>query len=400
MSSPSDGLPDPLLLPLATGQAKDPDFDYGRGLVAGGIYVDPASGVKVVRVTDADTPSGNVACRVNYAAAGPHFSLPRDERWSTMYFQARHSSAPYQRAWFVDIDILTLECAHYRLAPDDLHGADGENAFAFSYNPETPHIAYTCAGSSIKRIDTITGQEVPGDGFPKNLGMGRGSILYVDRHDEWFACEKFQKLTKYFWNSKTDQLYTFDEWHGAQVRLDRNGLWGYIEWDGPQGVQVKTVDLETGQVSEPVEFRVSHPGSPPGYVVGVNPGTQGGFQLEQYNPVTQRLTELGGRGEIVNGSGHHADQWVHGNRPGLSQWVLVSTFGHNDPAVFYDAIGLHTLNPHDVNPRLLCHTDSKVDDYYDQPHANQSPNGRLVGWETSMNNAGGRTDIFVARVPG
>jgi hypothetical protein len=49
--------------------------------------------------------------------------------------------------------------------------------------------------------------------------------------------------------------------------------------------------------------------------------------------------------------------------------------------------------------RLLAHHDSSPgNDYYAQPHATLSPDGRLVMWTSNMNRSR-RKDVFLAVVP-
>src|SRR6267143_4463102 len=52
---------DPLQLPAATtpGQTPDGVFTYGRSLAAGQTYVDPLSGVTVLKLTDSTHPISN-----------------------------------------------------------------------------------------------------------------------------------------------------------------------------------------------------------------------------------------------------------------------------------------------------------------------------------------------------
>ncbi len=53
------------------------------------------------------------------------------------------------------------------------------------------------------------------------------------------------------------------------------------------------------------------------------------------------------------------------------------------------------------NWRLLAHHYSAEDktDYYTQPHATISPDGKVVMWGSEMNVVTGRVDVFIALTP-
>ncbi len=74
---PSDGVPDPTLLPVASGQA--PDYAAWSALnvpnrPAGYRYNDPVTGVKVWKVTSATVPAANTGAGHDYAEGGAQVS--------------------------------------------------------------------------------------------------------------------------------------------------------------------------------------------------------------------------------------------------------------------------------------------------------------------------------------
>src|SRR5262245_26824011 len=74
---PTDGIPDPTLLPQATGQAPDLTA-YGNmnmpSQPAGYSYNDPVTGVKVWKVTSPTVPASNTGAGHDYAEGGAQVS--------------------------------------------------------------------------------------------------------------------------------------------------------------------------------------------------------------------------------------------------------------------------------------------------------------------------------------
>jgi hypothetical protein len=389
-------------LPVADGQPRSSGFSYGRNLRAGESYSDPTTGVSVYKVTDANTPPGNSRAYHSYAAGGPFISLPwgANNAWYTLYFHPRFVS---NDAWFVDFNIETGQFANYRQGPSDLQGADGENAFAFSFNPATPRIGYKNPGSYIERFDTETMADANTGFFPKNLspwGIDRGHQFKVDVNDGWFATEQYPKRQVVLWNSQTNEVRFHDESDITGIHLDLSGVYGFVEVDHSSGnVQFRRWDLAGNQLYGRSSVFQSHSATLRGYLVSVDPSTSGGPQLYQYEATADRVTNLGAPGEVINSSGHFAGQWVHGNGSGTGQWALFSGWGSPNGSKVNNAIVFIPLDYPAREVRLLAHHDSSPgNDYYAQPHATLSPDGQLVMWTSNMNGSG-RLDVFVAVVP-
>jgi hypothetical protein len=82
------------------------------------------------------------------------------------------------------------------------------------------------------------------------------------------------------------------------------------------------------------------------------------------------------------------------------EWGLVSTFTSNKlPSVgrFTDEIFQLKLDGSRQVRRLLHHH-SIYASYYDSPRANISRDGRFVAFTSNWGHAGGRRDLFVARI--
>ena len=99
---------------------------------------------------------------------------------------------------------------------------------------------------------------------------------------------------------------------------------------------------------------------------------------------------------------HLSRGWLaeHGNEPGLDRWVLASAYNGGSERLLHEGVGFWQIS--DVtasNWRLLAHHYSAGNkrDYYTQPHATMSPDGKVVMWGSEMNVVTGRMDVFIAR---
>jgi len=398
------GPADPTLLPVATKQAPYLRAYEALGvgaLKAGGSYLDPATGVTVYRVTDAHTPAGNQRAVPDYADGGPFMSLPwtsGGKTYYTLYLQVRVGSNEH---YLVDFNYGDGAFSNWRGAPT---GASGELLWSFSSSPATPRIAYYLAGRTLHRYDTEGMTQANIGNFPHTFGIGKdGDWLSVDTNDRWFVCqEKFDGGTIAAWNSQTNV-----EHRGAtaEPHMIRDGSFvmgaedrasTHENLSGQVVSNTALLNLATGVLTRPDQPE-SHPaGAANGFFMSVNPHQRGGPQLYRFEAATATQTRLGGRGAIIGGSGHFAGQWVVDNLPGLSMWMLFSGWGSR--GLLNNAIAFIPFNATPDNVRLLAHHYSQVTDYYAQPHATVSPDGRLVLFGSDMN-ASGRIDAFLVKVP-
>jgi len=394
---------DPSLSPIAAGQTADFDA-YGpslRALAAGSAYADPVTGVRVHKVTDEQTPASNERGVPDYSDGGPFISLP----WSsggttyyTLYLQVRVGTNQH---YLVDFNYTDGTFSNWRGAPT---GAGNEITWSFSNNPATPRIAYYLAGQTLHRYDTGAMALADVGNFPHTFGIGQnGDWLSVDMNDRWFVCqEEFDGGTVAAWDSQTDveHLAATGEPHmirdGSFVMSAENRASNHEELNGQVVSNSALLNLTTGVLTRPDQPE-SHPaGAANGLFMSVDPNQGGGNQLYSFDPVTETETHLGGRGAIIGSSGHFAGQWVVNNLVGLSMWMLFSGWG--DGGLLDNAVGFIPFNATTGNVRLLAHHYSQVTDYYAQPHATISPDGKLVLFGSDMSGSG-RIDAFLVVVP-
>ena len=401
---PTGAIADPTLLPIASGQ--EPNHGaYAAldvpALSAGSAYLDPTTGVTVYRVTDARTPIANERGQPDYSDGGPFISLPweRDgDTHYTLYLAVRPVPSFH---YLVDFDYTAGTFENWREAP--VQG--NEITFSFSNNPDTAQIAYYLEDRTLHRYDTGAMATADTGNFPHTFAIGReGDWLSVDMNDRWFVCqEEFDGGTVAVWNSETNV-----EHHGAtgEPHMIRDGSFvmgaenrasDHEELTGHVVSNTALLNLATGELTRPDQPE-SHPaGAANGFFMAVDPNQGGGNQLYRFEAATGFETHLGGRGDIIGSSGHFAGQWVVNNEPGLDLWMLFSGWGGS--SIVIDAIAFVPFNATSGNVRLLAHHYSSVgEDYYAQPHATLSPDGKLVLFGSNMNDSG-RIDAFLAIVP-
>ena len=385
--------PNPTLLPAAAGQDKDASFRYGRDLNAGGSYVDPLTGVIVIKLSDASTPASNVRVTVHGAQVAS-VSLPwgANGEMRTVGLNARDQ---FTRPWLVDVNTQTFALSNWRNLDTKWGGSDAVSAIAFS--PRDPRIVYVAStGGQIRKYDTQTGAFVTDAFFPKTIpGLSRGSILFVSRDENVFVVTKYNRQWFKYWTVSTNSVCQGGTGQGG---LSPDGRWGWGTEEDNQSNFAYKVATNDCSTSQPFTFRVSHPAGVDKHLVGGDPTRSGGPQMHYWDLENDEKVELLGPGELIGGSRHMAGNWVIGQPD--PPWAMVSTFTRH--GIFKHAIGYFRLDPANPDPRILVHTDSEVQDASDflaQPHAAWSPDGRVVVWE-SRSGGGSRIDSFMALVPG
>ena len=143
-----------------------------RNAPAGTSWVNPSTGVRMVKITDATTPSANGGSRIPYGSGGPHISLPLD---GTGKVSVSLSNRPL-------FDITPGGGPTNWRTP--VNGVAGDLTFAFSRNPSTPWRAYQVVGSTLHRINHVTNTADTGDGFPYDLtGLVSGTPQWLSVAD-------------------------------------------------------------------------------------------------------------------------------------------------------------------------------------------------------------------------
>jgi len=391
--TPATGAGDPTQLPAATGQDESATFTYGRTLKAGESYVDPTTGVTVLKLTDANTPIPNARVTVHTAQV-TSVSLP----WGTngaMRTISVMERDTYSHPYLVDVNTQTLAISNWRSVDAAWGGSDAEGAIAFS--PTQPQIVYVASGSQIQKYNTATNAFVSDGTFPKTIsGLARGSILFVSADENVFVVTQYQRQWFKYWHVDTGSLCQGGTGQGG---LTPGGAWGWGETEDANSNMAYKVNTADCSTSSPFTFRTVHPAGVVGnFLAAIDPSTSGGPQTHYWDMQTDQDVDLGTHGGLIGGSSHMAGNWVVGQPS--PPWALVSTFTPNGALV--NAIGFFRLDGSNPDPRLLAHTDTypvNDQDFYAQPHAASSPDGRIVVWSSNQHQSP-RIDVFMAIVPG
>ncbi len=392
------GTADPTLLPVASGQVKDPSFSYGRNLQAGESYVDPVTGVTVIKLSDATTPMGNEWASVHQGQV-TSVSMPwgANGEMRTVSVGIRTN---FTSVWLADVNIQTGQVSNWRNVGSQWGSSDAMSAIAFS--PRDPRTVYVGSTDQIRKWDTSTDTFVSDGTFPKTIpGLGRGSILFVSADEKVFVVTQYNRQWWKYWHVDTDQVIAPASAVNGQGSVNPSGAWGAGADNDNLSNYMYKINTTTGARSDPPfgRFRVSHPAHIVGnYVIGGDPTRSGGAQLHFWDLDADTKIELGTPGSITPGSRHFAGNWVVGQPD--PPWALVSTFVPR--GLIRDAVGFVRLDGGNPDPRLLCHTDSYSDDWAGdfraQPHAASSPDGKVVIF-SSRSGGGPRIDVFMALVP-
>ena len=180
---PSGGTADPSLLPLATGQAAVSASAYTalpyysasgaqvgtnpRNMAVGSYYVDPTTGVKVVRLTSPTAPywsSGMWMSGVDYAEGGLRVGRPSGTSYPIPVVSVGSGGGQGFR-------LITFDLSSYAvgLRVGSVPGGSAEIARAMSY--VTPNVMYTIDGGVLRKWNVAgsTAVEIVSAPFPKDL---------------------------------------------------------------------------------------------------------------------------------------------------------------------------------------------------------------------------------------
>jgi hypothetical protein len=407
-----EGDADPTQLPAADGRQPAPGT-YGRTLTSGQTYEDPNTGVVVLKVTDPVTPIPNLFMDHGYSEGGPIISQPWRGSDGNTYYTLKVAQH------LVDLRYSTLELLNWRPLSHR-----GEIGVAFSLNPATPRIAYVITSDAgIKRVDrynTATNRVENVGNWPWIVtALGENlDWLQTNLNDTWFvamlkegpptnpgsligtvvAFRPSDGLQQDF--TPVETLASHDEPH-----IDRELPFVYIATNTDERQNI-IGNLETGAIRVPTNSVIQsddHEAPLRGMVTGLSNFTR--YRDYYYDVRTDQTVEYTSADNTIGfpGDWHMAGQWVmpgSGNGAGPSQWFTMDAWGAPDPQADIQSGFIGFVRPSPFSARLLVAHDSRVDTYQSQPQTTLAPDGKLAMWSSNMQNAqGGRTDVFVARVP-
>lgn len=314
---------DPTQLPVANHQIPDFAAYTGRSLAAGQSYNDPATGVRVWKVTSATSPVANGEATHDYSSGAVQISRAWGGNKHTVLaqFGGTHRLVDFTPG---------AGFTNWRSAPPTLNT---DLCFTFSYNPATPQIAYYTAGNVLRRYNAATNADAPSGFFPKSFAaQTAGDLIWLhqDKNDEWFVVMPTDASRIIAWNSVTNQTLVMT---GARMgiplnepHLERDGR--YVMMSLEQYGHFGVWDLQTDTfwiVLRPE----NHPAAIRSFLVANDPDPNDGPQY-RYDFGTKTMTDVLSASHLTPDLQHHSDQWVQSDAELggdlRRQWVLVSSY--------------------------------------------------------------------------
>jgi Big-like domain-containing protein len=397
---PPGTVPDPTLLPVASGQA--PNLAAYNALnvpgqPAGFSYNDPTTNVKVWKVTSSTVPAPNTGAGHDYADGPNQVSLGWGANNNTHTLLIRGDGMAY---YLVDFT-RGVGFSNYRLLTVQPRM---DVAATFSNLAGQERIMYIMTNSQLLRYNTAT-MSVENTGyFPLNQGLQ--TWLQQDKNDIWFV-GLVNATTAFAWNSQTNQYLTDSETWLNEPRFERDGRY-VILTSGTGTVRVWDLSNNTlGSVQSVSSY--FHNADLRGQWVHTNTNFSAPFgQIRQvvsggalFTPPATILLQSGGAGFHQAGNWIQSDADLGGNLN--RQWSFISGFNYNNPSwesslLWQEAIGVQRSDGSDQR-LLLHHYDPQIPlVYFSLPFGMPSPDGKVVIFNSNMNGSG-RYDLFIAEMP-
>ena len=400
---------DPTQLPEATSPGQTRSGTYGRSLSAGQTYVDPVSGVTVLKVTSSTVPISNSGVSHGYATSGPRCSQPWVDGGDG---HTKYTLCLDFIGYFVDIDYEDFQAENFRDA--GAAAGPGDAGMAFSLHPSTPQRSYALNSGIIRAYSTITGSEITPTGFPFDpAGAGSLNWLQTQLNDTWFAYMSGTEYRGYKPSTGTERAmtqarsgFTHDELH-----IDLLNPYVYMSVDddaganAPWNLEADTFDAspDSQTVNGPMSDDHCAPGR--GYVVGTAHFASQGGGCYVYRADTDVAVQ------IIEGSANYHDaasdfytnaNWCRDLRPEMSVpadlWHLTSKENQDDADAKVRQYAMALVKNDGSSVRIVGHHDSSGSVYDRFSKAMLSPDGKLVIFTSDMNGSS-RWDVFVAKMP-
>ncbi|HYG11996.1 MAG TPA: hypothetical protein VD835_18760 [Pyrinomonadaceae bacterium] len=357
---------------------------------AGGKLHDPVFGTEIMRVTDE---------RDGANGAGTSYSY-----WPT--FNADNTRVLVMGAGGeAGVVIYDFDPVTFRLgAKQTLPLLNGGYPFTYDLNwsHNEPDILYGHVGASLWRYNVRTRTYSLAFDLASRLPAGyyfAQASLSAD--DDVFACTLQQSGTwavvgyMAYRRSTNTIVYRSNDNHN-EVRVDKSGRYLFVNTNdqGVGKVEVRIVDLSTGQSTGLMDDAPDH--APSHYDVGTGTAVGNGNYLvgiSSRNLATPRsytkILDLSAEG---NYGGFHLSMLADNE-----EWALVSFYTPHLNGVMQGEV-VQVATDGSGRVRRLFHHQAVVAGYYDSPRANISRDGRFIAFTSNWGVAGGRHDMFIARI--
>lgn len=419
---------DPTQLPAADSVTAQPSGDYGSGVAATNSYVDPVTGVTVIKMSDSITTDSTHAW-IDYWGGGLMISHP----WSDPGDDCGDATdVCYTLFWHVDAFGPLLTVYNYTdntfprttLAVSPINGTN--LSFAFSNDPSTPRIAYTLDGSELNRYDTdedVNAEANAGTNFPHSPATafgGSGVWLTNDTNDDRFCWQDLVDTGPGLcWDESSDtEIFTYnqstDNINEASISL--TGTYAMAAENVAGEFTAVAYDLSTGNPKDTLESGPKYTHGQPGledYVFAVDGDNYAlyyaalvdgsppafdtiyiGSPFEYYHALPPSVT--------ATGTGVTWRMAGSGQGTGAAQWHIVIPYSVS----ITNAGGkcqryVCWIRGDTEEVRLVLYPDhiSSGGDPTVAPYGQMSPDGKLFLFHSNSEDASGLTNVYLAIMP-
>ena len=354
---------------------------------AGGTFVDPTFGTTIMRLTDTADGLSNV----NSYSYWPSFNKDSTRLWimtnsgAMLYtFDPVNFRASNKRPLFSK-----LANGH---TPDNndatWSGLDGDVIFC---HDELKLYSYNVVSQSYTLVKDFAGDLPPGNLCQMSMSGDNNSFGLTVKDTNW-------RVTGYIaWRRSQNSLYKVNNADIDEVQVDKTGQYLIVKTghSGAGVVRVQIVNLVSGGVENlidgPPDYAPGHSDVGHGILIG---GDNWRNTLTYRNLATPHTYST-----IFNspdwGIGMHLSMLADDEK-----WILMSTFLANDlpsTRIFREEL-VQIATDGSKRVRRLAHLHSVYRDYWDQPRANISRDGRFAVF-TSNWGATDRRDVFIVKIP-
>ncbi|HEX8634378.1 MAG TPA: hypothetical protein VF703_09535 [Pyrinomonadaceae bacterium] len=357
---------------------------------AGAKFADPVFGTEIMRVTDERDGANGAGTSYSY---WPTFNSD-NSRVLVMGTSGESGVAIY------DFDPVSFRLGAKQTLP--LLNGGYPFTYDLTWSHTEPDILYGHAGTALWRYNARERTYSLAFDLASRLPAGyyfAQASLSAD--DDVFACTLQESGTwavvgylAYRRSTNTILYRSSDDLN--EVRIDKSGRYLFVNTNeqGVGKVEVRIIDLTTGQATGLTDDAPDH--APSHYDVGTGTAVGNGNYLVGISARSlatprrhSKILDLSAQG---NYGGFHVSMLADNE-----EWALVSFYTpHLDGVMQGEVVQVATDGTGRV--RRLFHHQAIVGSYYDSPRANISRDGKFVAFTSNWGVAGGRRDMFIARI--
>ncbi len=316
-------------LTAINGAASDMSLNASyRAAAAGSSWLDPMTGVRIVKVTDASFPAPGVNFACPYSEGGPFIS----RKWGDSHTVNVYSAVGTNYL----IDVARSGGASGRVSnPRNMFLSDVNSGF--SYDHATPTRLYRVYGNTLFAFDAsnpstpLNLPNIPSSGKDFSAHMAGGSYLNwltVTENDEWlvFQCESTGVVIAYNVDDGTIRTKTW-VWLN-QPQAVRHADDNYVILCSNEYRRTGVWNYRLNTFVENTHLYSGHPAPIRGGMVEFDPSFDDGVDCFTYDAATNTRTQRCAPTHVnAWNSIHKASQWINGTTQGDTWFQNTSEMG-------------------------------------------------------------------------